>query len=49
MMLMELLQQHYLGNYFSKLNQEYEIYIPDRKTEGYGPSIKSFQELIDKK
>ena len=38
-----------LGNYFSKLNQEFEIYIPDRKTEGYGPSIKSFQELIDKK
>ena len=38
-----------LGNYFSRLNQEFEIYIPDRKTEGYGPSIKSFQELINKK
>ena len=38
-----------LGNYFSQLNQEFEIYIPDRKTEGYGPSIKSFQELINKK
>ena len=38
-----------LGNYFSKLEQEFEIYIPDRKTEGYGPSIKSFQELINKK
>ena len=38
-----------LGNYFSKLNLKYEIYIPDRKTEGYGPSIKSFQELIKKK
>ena len=24
------------------------IYIPDRKKEGYGPSIKSFKELIDK-
>ena len=38
-----------LGNYFSKLNLEYETYIPDRKKEGYGPTIKSFQELIDKK
>ena len=38
-----------LGNYFSKLEQEFEIYIPDRKKEGYGPSIKSFQELINKK
>ena len=38
-----------LGNYFSELNLEYEIYIPDRKKEGYGPSIKSFQELINKK
>ena len=38
-----------LGNYFSELNIDYEIYMPDRKKEGYGPSIKSFQELIDKK
>ena len=38
-----------LGNYFSELNIDYEIYIPDRKKEGYGPSVKSFQELIDKK
>ena len=38
-----------LGNYFSELNLDYEIYIPDRKKEGYGPSIKSFKELIDKK
>ena len=38
-----------LGNYFSELNLEYETYIPDRKKEGYGPSIKSFKELIDKK
>ncbi|MDC1212752.1 single-stranded-DNA-specific exonuclease RecJ [Pelagibacteraceae bacterium] len=37
-----------LGNYFSKLNLSYEIYIPDRKKEGYGPSIKGFKELIDK-
>ena len=38
-----------LGNYFSELNIDYEIYIPDRKKEGYGPSIKGFQDLIDKK
>ena len=38
-----------LGNYFSELNLEYETYIPDRKKEGYGPSIKSFKELIEKK
>ncbi len=37
-----------LGNYFSQLNIDYEIYIPDRKKEGYGPSIESFQELIKK-
>ena len=37
-----------LGNYLSELNLKYEIYIPDRKKEGYGPSIKSFKELIDK-
>ena len=28
---------------------DYEIYIPDRKKEGYGPSIESFKELISKK
>ena len=38
-----------LGNYFNELNLNYEIYIPDRKKEGYGPSIKSFKELIEKK
>ena len=37
-----------LGNYFSELNLEYETYIPDRRKEGYGPSVKSFKELIDK-
>ena len=37
-----------LGNYFNELNLNYEIYIPDRKKEGYGPSIKSFTELIKK-
>jgi single-stranded-DNA-specific exonuclease len=38
-----------LGNFFSELNLDYEIYIPDRKKEGYGPSIKNFQNLIEKK
>ena len=38
-----------LGNYFSELKIDFEIYIPDRKKDGYGPSIKSFKELIDKK
>ena len=37
-----------LGNYFNELNLNYEIYIPDRRKEGYGPSIKSFKELIKK-
>ena len=37
-----------LGNYFTELNLEYETYIPDRKKDGYGPSIKSFKELINK-
>ena len=37
-----------LGNYFKKINHEFDIYIPDRKTEGYGPSIIGFKNLIDK-
>ncbi len=37
-----------LGKYFDELKLSYEIYIPDRKTEGYGPSIKGFKELIKK-
>ena len=36
-----------LGKYFNEIQHAYEIYIPDRKTEGYGPSIKGFNELID--
>ncbi len=35
-----------LGKFFSELKIPYEIYIPDRKKEGYGPSIKSFEKLI---
>ena len=37
-----------LGKYFSELKIPYEIYIPDRRKEGYGPTIKSFEELIKK-
>ena len=35
-----------LGNYFNGINQKIEIYIPDRKTEGYGPSKLGFEKLI---
>ena len=38
-----------LGKYFNELHLPYEIYIPDRRTEGYGPSIKSFEKLIKKR
>ena len=37
-----------LGQYFKHLNLSFEIYIPDRKSEGYGPTISSFEKLIDK-
>ncbi len=37
-----------LGNYFSALNLNYEIYIPDRQKEGYGPNNESFQYFIKK-
>ena len=36
-----------LGNYFSVLKLDYITYIPDRKKEGYGPSIKAFKYFID--
>ena len=35
-----------LGNYFKEIGKKVEIYIPDRKTEGYGPSKKGFEKLI---
>ncbi len=38
-----------LGNYLHELNLDFNIYIPDRKREGYGPSIKSFKEFLNKK
>ncbi len=37
-----------LGKFFTELKINYEIYIPDRKKEGYGPSINSFKKLIEK-
>ena len=35
-----------LGKYFNSINRKFEIYIPDRKTEGYGPSEEGFMNLI---
>ncbi len=37
-----------LGNYFSSLGLKFETYIPDRKKEGFGPSINAFKKLIEK-
>ena len=37
-----------LGRYLDDIKKKYEFYIPDRKTEGYGPNIKSFDKLICK-
>ena len=37
-----------LARYFHSLNQKIDIYIPNRQTEGYGPSIIGFKNLIDK-
>ena len=35
-----------LAKYFLSINQKIETYIPERKTEGYGPTTKSFNKLI---
>ena len=35
-----------LSRFFLSINQSIETYIPDRKKEGYGPSIKGFDRLI---
>ena len=37
-----------LGRYLDDIKKKYEFYIPDRKTEGYGPNKKSFDKLICK-
>ena len=36
-----------LGQYFKFLNINFEIYIPDRKSEGFGPNKKAFSEFIN--
>ena len=45
---MELLLQHCLVKYFKKINHSFEVYIPDRRSEGYGPTKKGFAALIDR-
>ena len=35
-----------LTRYFLSINQKIQTYIPDRKREGYGPSVKGFNNLI---
>ena len=37
-----------LTRYFFSINQKIHTYIPDRKKEGYGPTVESFNNLIDK-
>jgi len=36
-----------LARFFLSINQKFHTYIPDRKKEGYGPSIKGFKNLIN--
>ena len=36
-----------LGKYFELLNIYFEIYIPDRKQEGFGPNEKAFLKFIN--
>ena len=37
-----------LTRYFKTINQNVKTYIPDRKKEGYGPSVEGFNFLINK-
>ena len=37
-----------LGKYFREINHSFETYIPDRKKEGYGPTIEGFENLLKK-
>ena len=37
-----------LAQYFRSLKINFEIHIPDRKTEGFGPNEKAFSEFIKK-
>ena len=36
-----------LGKYFERLNIPFEIYIPDRKKEGFGPNEVAFSKFIE--
>ena len=36
-----------LGQYFRSLKIKFEIHIPDRKTEGFGPNKKAFTKFVD--
>ena len=36
-----------LAKYFLSIKQKIKTYIPERKTEGYGPTTKSFKNLIN--
>ena len=36
-----------LARYFTSINQKIKTYIPDRQTEGYGPSEIGFKNLIN--
>ncbi len=37
-----------LARYFLSINQKINTYIPNRQTEGYGPSNEGFKHLIDR-
>ena len=37
-----------LAQYFRLLKTSFEVHIPDRKTEGFGPNEKAFSEFIKK-
>ena len=37
-----------LSRYFLSIKRKIQIYIPDRKKEGYGPSIYGFNNLIER-
>jgi len=36
-----------LSRYFISIKQRIHTYIPDRKKDGYGPTVKAFNELIN--
>ena len=38
-----------LARYFLSINQKVQTYIPNRRTEGYGPNISGFENLINNK